>query len=343
MIEVRVREQARALAARRRRPTKQIPTEALFCRTCCRVRTRWWPLRRDGRWSGRSPARWGGTWPVAKRSTCRGTRKRSNSRIRWKCRQNNDGTRAVALRTGCGIEGRRRRVGVNEDDSNSSCADNIVGHWSQRKTNERQQDRGEHIVPAGTSHFVGAEYDRRDQKFERDPWNVQHRWRNARLHSFDDDVAKALALELKLKLVNLSESIDHPTIAKLPIDLFLKAAQLAWAQKAVDDHDAAARTQQTAGFPKDRGFIRSPRIATAFQRIDGIERLRSLCSAFIVAEKQLDAFAHGASLVEEAALLKLPGNERDPNQLSRWKPASKAAQRSAKPATHVQNASGCGC
>ena len=64
MIEVRVREQARAPAANRRRPTKQIPTEALFGRTCCRAHTRWSPLRGvdtgvgAARRDGAIPGRW---------------------------------------------------------------------------------------------------------------------------------------------------------------------------------------------------------------------------------------------------------------------------------------------
>src|ERR1700722_17062885 len=53
--------------------------------------------------------------------------------------------------------------------SNARRTDDVIGYRTYGKTNERQEDRCEYIVPARTSHLASAEHNGRAQDLEHDP------------------------------------------------------------------------------------------------------------------------------------------------------------------------------
>ena len=107
--------------------------------------------------------------------------------------------------------------------SNARGTDDVIGDRAYGKTNERQEDRCEYIVPARTSHFASAGHNGREQELERDPWDVEDRGHHARLHLLDNDIPKTYALKFVCELVNLAESIDDPAIAEPAVDGVLQA------------------------------------------------------------------------------------------------------------------------
>jgi len=58
--------------------------------------------------------------------------------------------------------------------SNTCGADDVVSERADGITDEGQKHRGEDIVPAGAGHFSRSESDGREEKFESDPWDVEH-------------------------------------------------------------------------------------------------------------------------------------------------------------------------
>jgi hypothetical protein len=141
----------------------------------------------------------------------------------------------------------------------------------------------------------------------------------------DDNVAEAEALEFASELVDLAEGVDDPALAEFAVDGFLWAAQLAGAEEAVGDDDAAAGTEETVGFLKKRGFVRAVGVATALNCADRVEGFGGLGGVFVVTEGEGDVAAFEGGLVELAALLKLPRDKRDAVEVGLWKIAGEAA------------------
>ena len=105
----------------------------------------------------------------------------------------------------------------------------------------------------------------------------------------------------------------------------MRASQFAGAEEAVGDCDAAAGTQETVRLLKERGFVRATGVATAFNRVDGVEGCGGLGCVFVVAEGEGDVAAFRAGLVELTALFELPWDESDAVQVGVGKAPGEAA------------------
>ena len=61
----------------------------------------------------------------------------------------------------------------------------------------------------------------------------------------DHNVSEAYAPEFACEAVDFPQGVDDPAVTESAEDALLRAAQLAAAKKAVGDHDAASRAEET--------------------------------------------------------------------------------------------------
>ena len=184
-------------------------------------------------------------------------------------------------------------------------ADQVVGHGAEGEADEGHEQRCEDVVPAGAGHFAFAEDDRCEQEFERDPGDVENRWRDASLNALNHDVTEAEALEFAGESLDVAQLADDPAVAEPAEDLRLRAAQFARAKKAVGDDDAAARAEQAAGLAQERGLAVASGVAGTLDGEDRVERSSRVSGVLVVAESEDDVGISG--LVEKPALFELPG------------------------------------
>jgi len=221
--------------------------------------------------------------------------------------------------------------------STAGGGDNVVCHGSDGVADEREQNWCEEVVPAGARHFAMAEDNISQQEFECDPRDVEDGRCYTGLHLLHGNIAEADALEFTGEVFDLTEGVNRPAITKRSTDPLLRTAELSGSKKAVGNNDAAAGAQDAMCFAEERGFVGASGIATAFDRIEGIEACGRKAGVLVVAERNLDAGGARAGLVECATVLKLPGDEGDAVEIGCGVRPGDASQGCAEATTYVEN------
>jgi hypothetical protein len=187
------------------------------------------------------------------------------------------------------------------------CVDHAVGHWTEGRADQRQQDWGEDVIPAGARHLALAEDHIGQQEFERDPGDVRDGWRYAQLQVLDCDVGEAEVLEGRGEAVEMREIFDDPALAEFAVDALLEAGcESAGSEETVCDDEATAWPEKAVRFGEERAFVGAVGVATALEGVDAVVAGTGQSGRFIVSLQDVDALTTAGRFVERVCLLYLP-------------------------------------
>ena len=216
------------------------------------------------------------------------------------------------------------------------CCDHAVGHWPEGHADQRQQNWGEDVVPAGARHLSLAEDHIREQEFEGDPGDVCDGWRYAKLQVLNRDVGEAEALECCGEAIEMREFFDDPALAKFAVDALLEAGCESVGEEAVCDDEATAGVEKPMRFGEQLGLVRTVRVTTALECIDAVVAGAGQRGRLVVSLQDVDALTVDGGFVERVGLLDLPWDSGESVELRMREMAGKAAQRGTEATAEVE-------